>query len=180
MLVPFALFTVLSGLFVYSRAQPLSATTTGSDCVSGWVNICQTNRMPLSIPWTSEVLVACSIILLVPQKLYGEDWKCEARGNDSESKCVRNKGVFGFTEKINNGTLQHWRWRQCVPPNRWYLHTSPHGVTMQKNDIDNNLLHLCCIIVNRTLALKMEAVCYTETIYTYRSARHCYSGDRHR
>jgi hypothetical protein len=29
-----------------------------------------------------------------------------------------------------------WRWRQYVPPKRWYLPTSPHGVTTQKTNTD--------------------------------------------
>jgi hypothetical protein len=28
--------------------------------------------------------------------------------------------------------LQGWRWKQYVPPKRWYLPTSQHGVTSQK------------------------------------------------
>jgi hypothetical protein len=32
--------------------------------------------------------------------------------------------------------LQPWRWRQYIPPKRWYLPTSPHGVTTQKISID--------------------------------------------
>jgi hypothetical protein len=32
--------------------------------------------------------------------------------------------------------LQPWRWRQCVPPKRWYPPTSPHGIISQKVNID--------------------------------------------
>jgi hypothetical protein len=31
---------------------------------------------------------------------------------------------------------QPWRWRQYVPPKRWYLPISPHGVTTQETNID--------------------------------------------
>jgi hypothetical protein len=31
--------------------------------------------------------------------------------------------------------LQPGRWRQCVPPKRWYLPTIPHGVTAQKTTV---------------------------------------------
>jgi hypothetical protein len=29
-----------------------------------------------------------------------------------------------------------WRWRQYVPPKRWYIPTSPHGVTTKKTNMD--------------------------------------------
>jgi hypothetical protein len=32
--------------------------------------------------------------------------------------------------------LQPWKWRQYIPLKRWYLPTSPHGVTTQKNKAD--------------------------------------------
>jgi hypothetical protein len=31
---------------------------------------------------------------------------------------------------------QPWRWRQCVPPKRWYILTSPRGVTAQMTKHD--------------------------------------------
>jgi hypothetical protein len=33
-------------------------------------------------------------------------------------------------------SLQPWRWRQYHSSKRWYLSTSPHGVTIQKTNID--------------------------------------------
>jgi hypothetical protein len=33
--------------------------------------------------------------------------------------------------------LQGWRWRQYVSLKLWFLPTSPHGVTTQKNNTDN-------------------------------------------
>jgi hypothetical protein len=33
--------------------------------------------------------------------------------------------------------LQDWIWGQCVPPNRWYLGTSPDCVTAQKTTTDS-------------------------------------------
>jgi hypothetical protein len=40
---------------------------------------------------------------------------------------------FGETYCLH---LQDWGWRQYVPPKRWYLPTSPHGISTQKNNID--------------------------------------------
>jgi hypothetical protein len=37
-----------------------------------------------------------------------------------------------FRSNILPLSLQPWRWRQCVAPKRWYLPTSPHGVTTHK------------------------------------------------
>jgi hypothetical protein len=44
---------------------------------------------------------------------------------------------FGKTYCIH---LQTWRWRPCVPPNIWYLLTSPHGATTQKTTVTNIFL----------------------------------------
>jgi hypothetical protein len=40
--------------------------------------------------------------------------------------------------------LQGWRWRQYVSPKRWYLPTSPHGVTIQ-------IIIFICLITNPAL-----------------------------
>jgi hypothetical protein len=34
------------------------------------------------------------------------------------------------------GLWQPWRWKQCVPPKRWYPLSIPHGVTTQKTTND--------------------------------------------
>jgi hypothetical protein len=36
---------------------------------------------------------------------------------------------------LSSSSLQSWRWRHYVSPKRWYLQTSSHGVTTQKNNI---------------------------------------------
>jgi hypothetical protein len=46
-------------------------------------------------------------------------WECWTSGNNMEVD-----------------TLQDWRWRQCVPPERWYLPRSPCGITTQKTNIN--------------------------------------------
>jgi hypothetical protein len=52
---------------------------------------------------------------------------------------------------------QPWRWRQCFFLKCSYQPLSPHGVIFHKTNID--------IFTNvRTFALKMEAVCFSETL----------------
>jgi hypothetical protein len=38
--------------------------------------------------------------------------------------------------EISAYSLQHWRWWQYVSPKRWYLLTSPCGVTIDKTNMD--------------------------------------------
>jgi hypothetical protein len=35
------------------------------------------------------------------------------------------------------GWTQPWRWGQYVPPERWHLPASPHGITIQKTNVDS-------------------------------------------
>jgi hypothetical protein len=89
--------------------------------------------------------------------------------------------------------LKPWRWRQYVPPKRWYLPTSTHGITSQNTNSDivkfQVLTAKCmkmtflwdvapCSLVDTDrhfrgaiIALMMEAVSSSETsVTTYQTA----------
>jgi hypothetical protein len=51
-------------------------------------------------------------------------------------------------------TLHPWRWRQYVSPKRWYLPTSPHGVTTQ----NNNVTWKQCLSEASRMIVKLEVV----------------------
>jgi hypothetical protein len=60
---------------------------------------------------------------------------------NGKSRC-RSSGLW---RRVDLGRHQHFEetyslhlhgWRQYVPPKRWPLPTSPHGVTTQKTNID--------------------------------------------
>jgi hypothetical protein len=70
---------------------------------------------------------------------------------DGDSMFLRNVGIYlqvhmashsRETTSISlwnvlspSSRLQPWRWRQYVSLKRWYLPTSPHGITSQRNNI---------------------------------------------
>jgi hypothetical protein len=45
------------------------------------------------------------------------------------------KAVVALCYVQRNYSIQVWRWRKYVSPKRWYLPTSPYGVTSQKINI---------------------------------------------
>jgi hypothetical protein len=52
-------------------------------------------------------------------------------------RVIRWGWVVSFTfQLLYSRENRPWRWRQYASPKRWYLPTSPHCVTTQKNNID--------------------------------------------
>jgi hypothetical protein len=52
--------------------------------------------------------------------------------------------------------INPWRWKQYVSPKRWYLPTSPHGVTTLKTNIDTFIavsISVSCLSLINTLSL---------------------------
>jgi hypothetical protein len=111
----------------------------------------ETSVLKMEAVCSSETLIST---YKSTQRLNPEDQHWNFNPEDGSSMLLRNIGIYlqlhtALQPRRPTSKLQSWRWRQYVPPKRWYLPTSPHGVSTQKTNIE-------------TSVLKLEAICSSE------------------
>lgn len=71
--------------------------------------------------------------------------------------------------------IRPWRWRQLVPPKRWYLSTKIHSSTSQKTiSLFFNLSKLVISNMRNMLANNQELTAYTIIYYHNRPTAPCF------